>query len=264
MNNITSSQNKLLKQLKKLVHSQKERNKTGLAILEGIHLAESYLQHVGAPQQCVFAEDALQNSEAKKIIEKCQASSVECIQISKALFKEISMVENGVELIFVISIPETNAVRQLNENAVLLEGVQDPGNVGTILRTAAAAGVKKIYCSVGTASAWSPKVLRAGMGAQFALDVFENVDLTKLVQNSDIQVLATTLSAKTTIYETDLMQETAWIIGNEGGGVSRELLALDVKEVTIPQAAGVESLNASAAAAICLFEQVRQQSSLTE
>lgn len=264
MNNITSPQNKLLKQLKKLSSSQKERNKTNLTILEGIHLAESYLQQVGAPQQCLFAEDALHDSEVKKIIEGCQASSVECIQISKALFKEISVVENGIGLIFVITIPKISATEQLNESAVLLENVQDPGNVGTILRTAAAAGVKKIYCSAGTASAWSPKVLRAGMAAQFALDVFENVDLVKLIQSSDIQVLATTLSAKTTIYEAELAQKTAWIIGNEGSGVSRELLELGVKEVIIPQAAGVESLNASAAAAICLFEQVRQQSSLTE
>ncbi len=263
MNDITSSQNKLFKQLNKLSSSQKERSKTGLTLLEGIHLTESYLQYVGLPKQCVFTEDTLLDGEAREIIEKCQNGNAECVQISKALFKEISVVENGIGLLFVIDAKSQQA-EPLEESAVLLEDVQDPGNVGTILRTAAAAGIRKIYCSSGTASAWSPKVLRSGMGAQFVLDIYENVDLKQLIKESKIQVLATTLSAETTIYKTDLTQKTAWIIGNEGGGVSDKLLALNVQKVTIPQSGSVESLNASAAAAICLFEQARQQSSLTE
>lgn len=258
LDNITSSQNKLFKLLKKLVSSQKERSKLNLTVLEGIHLAENYLQHVGFPKQCIFVENALEDSEANKIIQKCQENHVEYIQISKTLFKELSMVENGIGLLFVVDIPKNDSEKPLDENAVLLENLQDPGNVGTILRTAAAAGIKKVYCSVGTASAWSPKVLRAGMGAQFVLDIYENVDLKQLMQKSNVQVLATTLSAKATLYETDLTKPTAWIIGNEGSGISDELLSLNITEIIIPQAEGVESLNASAAAAICLFEQVRQ------
>lgn len=264
MNDITSSQNQLFKHLKKLVFSQKERSKLNLAVLEGIHLTESYLQYVGLPKQCVFAESALENSEAKNIIQKCQEGNVECVQISRVLFKDLSTVENGIGLLFVIDIPRNDSEEPLDESAVLLENVQDPGNVGTILRTAAAAGMKKVYCSGGTASVWSPKVLRAGMGAQFVLDIYENVNLKQLMQKSNIQVLATTLSAEKTLYETNLKKPTAWIIGNEGGGVSDELLSLNITEITIPQTEGVESLNASAAAAICLFEQVRQQTSLTE
>ncbi len=258
MERIISSKNQLIKQLKKLSSSQKERNKTGQALLEGIHLAKSYLEQGNTPEKCIFSEDALEDAEAAEIIQECQEKNVECTIISKAHFKEISVVENGVHLLLLVNIPAKSQREQLAENALLLDNVQDPGNVGTILRTAAAAGIKKIYCSGGTASVWSPKVLRAGMGAQFALDIYENVDLGQLIQKSNIQVLATTLFAKTILYETDLTKPAAWIIGNEGSGVSDELLSLNITEITIPQTKGVESLNASAAAAICLFEQVRQ------
>lgn len=264
MERITSSQNKLFKQLKKLSSSQKERNNTGQTLVEGIHLVKSYLEQGDLPEKCIFSEDVLENSEAAEIIKECRVKNVDFVILSKAHFKEISVVENGINLLFLINIPPKSKGAQLAENALLLESVQDPGNVGTILRTAAAARVKKIYCSVGTASVWSPKVLRAGMGAQLVLDIHESVDLKKLIQESKVQVLATTLFANQTIYEADLTRPTAWIIGNEGSGISQELLSLNVQEVIIPQASNVESLNASAAAAVCLFEQVRQQSSLTE
>lgn len=232
--------------------------------VEGIHLTKSYLEQGSLPKKCIFSEDVLENAEAAEIIKECQVKNVDCVILSKAHFKEISVVENGINLLFLINVPLKSKEAQLIENALLLDNVQDPGNVGTILRTTAAAGVKKIYCSVGTASVWSPKVLRAGMGAQFVLDIYESVDLKKLIQESKAQVLAATLSTNRTIYKTDLTKPTAWIIGNEGSGISQELLSLNVQEVMIPQAGNVESLNASAAAAVCLFEQVRQQSSLTE
>ena len=114
----------------------------------------------------------------------------------------------------------------LTQSAVLLDQLQDPGNLGSILRSAAAAGIRQIYCSPGTVFAWSPKVLRAGMGAHFLLEIFENQDLAALARATRIPVLATSSHARQTLYETDLKRPVAWLFGHEGQGVRPELLAL--------------------------------------
>ena len=258
MDQITSPQNALYKTLKKLASSHKDRRRLGQTLVEGVHLTQSYLQHKGVPKRCVITEAALENKEVTKIIAECSAQGVDYTVLSNTHFKEISVVENGVGVAFVVEMPTHKEILEMKGDALLLDDLQDPGNVGTILRTAAAAGITQIYCSTGTASAWSPKVLRAGMGAQFVIDVYQNVNLEKLIQSSKTQVLAATLSGKKTIYETDLTKPTAWLIGNEGNGISRELLKHHVSEVIIPQKGSVESLNVAAAAAICLFEQARQ------
>ncbi len=136
--------------------------------------------------------------------------------------------------------------------------MQDPGNVGSILRSAAAAGIKQVYCSAGTAFCWSPKVLRAAMGAHFVLEIFENVELAALVRASQIAVLATSGYAKQRVYDVDLRQPVAWLLGHEGQGVADDLMALATHRVVIPHAGRVESLNVAACAAVCFFEQLRQ------
>jgi len=146
-------------------------------------------------------------------------------------------------------------------SAVLLDGVQDPGNVGSILRSAGAAGITQVFCSPGTAFCWSPKVLRAAMGAHFVLEIFENVDLAALVtaSASNIAVLAMSGYAQQRLYDVDLRQPVAWLLGHEGQGVSDELMGLASHQVVIPHAGQVESLNVAAAAAVCFFEQLRQR-----
>ena len=143
-------------------------------------------------------------------------------------------------------------------SAVLLDNVQDPGNLGSILRSAAAAGIKNVFCSMGTAFAWSPKVMRAGMGAHFLLNIFENVNLHSLLQTAEIPILATSSHTKQTIYQAKLNQPVVWLFGHEGQGVAEDLMALANQTVTIPQRPEIESLNVAASAAICFFEQVRQ------
>ena len=152
--------------------------------------------------------------------------------------------------------PET-----LTQSAVMLDNLQDPGNLGSILRSAAAAGVEYVFCSRGTAFAWSPKVLRAGMGAHFLLKIFENADLDELIRKARVPVLATSSHADKLLYEIDLKSPVAWLFGHEGKGVSAELLALASYRVAIPHRGAVESLNVAASAAVCLFEQVRQTAS---
>ena len=166
--------------------------------------------------------------------------------------------EHGVGLMFLIATPQKDVPQALAVNAVLLDNVQDPGNVGSILRSAAAAGVKEVYCAPGTAFCWSPKVLRAAMGAHFVLDIYENVDLPQLVQGAQIATLATSGYAAEQLYKLDLKRPVAWIFGHEGQGVSDTLLSNATHRVIVPHLGKVESLNVAACAAVCFFEQVRQ------
>jgi RNA methyltransferase, TrmH family len=163
-----------------------------------------------------------------------------------------------VHVMFVIASPTPASAPALVETSVLLDGVQDPGNVGSILRSAAAAGIKQVYCSPGTAFCWSPKVLRAAMGAHFVLDIFENIALAPLVREAKVPVLATSGYAAERLYGLDLRRPVAWVLGHEGQGVSAELLALASHRVAVPHAGRVESLNVAACAAVCFFEQLRQ------
>lgn len=258
MKNITSSHNETHKHLQKLVTSSRYRRQSGQTVLEGVHLCQSYLQQVGRPLMCVFTDRAREQVEAAAIIENCESRGVRCVLMGEGNFRAISSVDNGIGVMFVVEVPAHKPPEQLVSSALLLDGVQDPGNMGTVLRTAAAAGVRDVFVSSGSASAWSPKVLRAGMGAHFALKVHEQSDLAALISTAGVPVLATSLEATESIYTKDLSGPAAWLFGSEGGGVSEALLSLGVERVIIPQNPDVESLNVAASVAICLFEQLRQ------
>lgn len=258
MKQITSPHNEVFKHLKQLAGSAKHRRRTKQTLLEGIHLCQSYLQQGDVPLLYVHTDAAKENPEASAIIQACESASVDGILLSNAHFRAISAVESGVGIAFVIKVPALEPLACLRSNALLLDEVQDPGNMGTILRTAAAAGFVDICISQGSVSAWSPKVLRGGMGAHAALRIYENIDIKALIQTARVPVFATSLDAKKTIYEQDLSGSVAWLFGNEGSGVSQELLSLDVQKVIIPQNKQVESLNVAASVAVCLFEQLRQ------
>lgn len=258
MKSITSRDNPLYKDLRQLAVSSQARRKTGRTLLDGVHLCDAYLQHLGAPLAGVVSESAMKLPEVRAIIARCKAAAALVVMLSDAMYKPLSQVENGVGILFLIEEPKVQPPSKLSESAVLLDQVQDPGNLGSILRSAAAAGIREIYCSAGTAQAWSPRVLRAGMGAHFLLRIFENADLAMLIRTSTLPVLATSSHATQTIYDADLRQPLAWLYGHEGQGVSESLLALASGTVAIPHKGAIESLNVAACAAVCLFEQVRQ------
>ena len=136
--------------------------------------------------------------------------------------------------------------------------MQDPGNVGTLLRSAAAAGIDQVICTKGSASLWSPRVLRAGMGAHFSLQTFENIALEDLLPQFKIPVYVTSSHRSSSLYSKDLRKACVWILGNEGQGVSDYALQ-HAEAVTIPQPGGQESLNVAIAGSICFFEMVRQR-----
>jgi TrmH family RNA methyltransferase len=260
---ISSRDNPLYKELKHLATSSQARRKAARTLLDGVHLCETYLQHAGLPALCVVSESAREHPEVAAILVHFTADAHvganRCIILPDALYKALSQVENGIDLLFVIDTPQASYEKGLHRSAVLLDNLQDPGNLGSILRSAAAAGIQDVFCSIGSVFAWSPKVLRAGMGAHFLMQIHENVDLIALVKNAKIPVMATSSHATKTVFQVDLKQDVAWLFGHEGQGVDPVLLASATHQLAIPHLGNVESLNVAASAAICFFEQVRQK-----
>lgn len=254
---ISSRDNPLYKELKQLATSSQARRRAHRTLLDGVHLCGAYLSQRGLPALCVVGDSAQSNPEVAALLARCR--DAQCVVLPDALYHALSQVENGIDLLFVIDTPQASPANALTGDAVLLDNLQDPGNLGSILRSAAAAGIRSVYCSAGTAFAWSPKVLRAGMGAHFGLDIHEQVDLAALLRASAIPVLATSSHASARIYDVDLRRNVAWLFGHEGQGVSEPLMALASQQVSIPHLGEMESLNVAASAAICLFEQVRQK-----
>ena len=255
---ISSRENPQYKMLRQLAESAQARKKHKQTLLDGIHLCAAWLEHKGAPNLCAVSESALKHTEVDAIVAQCQLRNVSCLLLPDALFGALSQVENGVAILFLIETPQSEITPLLQQPAVLLDQLQDPGNLGSILRSAAAAGIKQVFCSGGTVAAWSPKVLRAGMGAHFVLEIIENVDLSALINASDLPVLATSSHAEQSLFAANLSQPFAWLFGHEGQGVSADLLALSTLQVAIPHAGSIESLNVAASAAVCFFEQLRQ------
>lgn len=228
-------------------------------ILEGEHLCRAWLEHMGAPLALIVGEAVQAQSPGwiKPLWQACE--SVRRVVLEDRLVHMLSQVEHGPAVFFLVETPDFALPDRVTDGCLCLDRVQDPGNLGTLLRTAAAAGLTQAFLSPGCAAAWSPKVLRSGQGAHFALRIHEGVDLRILRGRLAVPLAATTLEQARPLYEQDLRGSCAWLFGNEGRGVAPDLLKAADWRVHIPQSAGVESLNVAAAAAICLFEQRRQQ-----
>jgi TrmH family RNA methyltransferase len=267
---ISSRDNAFFKQLVKLAGSAQQRRETGLTLLDGPHLIHAYRLALGQPKNLIVSESGCQNKEIKHLLAeqmaKQLAEGVEketaVIVLSDALFRAVSPVKNPTGVIGLVAIPTRQALPEREEDSfwVLLEAIQDPGNVGSILRSAVAAGASNIYLSDGCADAWSPKTLRAAMGAHFLIRIHEQSDLGVVARAFSGKVIATSLTAKNSLYHTRLAGPVAFIFGNEGMGLSDALLQAASDRIVIPMPGGTESLNAAAAAAVCFFERVRQMS----
>lgn len=252
---ITSRDNNLFKQLKKLADSSRERRKLGETLLDGVHLVQGYVSLFGEPELLVIPEGESSN-EATGLLQTLV--DVPTVMFPTLMFSELTPVASPTGILALVKIPQLPVPQEV-EFALMLEDIQDPGNLGSMLRTAAAAGVDAVYLSTGCTDAWSPKALRGGQGAHFILPMLERVELLDLVRGFEGQTLATAMQGES-LYAQDLRAPTAFLIGNEGTGLSDELLSGASKQVHIPIAQNVESLNAAAASAICLFERVRQNS----
>lgn len=257
-NTLSSRDNPRIKHLHALASSARERRKHGETVLDGAHLIQAAVQ-AGQVLKAVFVSTSgLAQGEILTLLDQL-AHDVTVTELADSLFAHVSPVDTPSGMLALVDIPAPAPVAPARASLVVLDAVQDPGNLGTILRTAAAAGIRSALLTPGCAQAWSPRVLRAGMGAHFQLAIHEQVDALAVLADYPGKVLATGLTARArALYSVDLTGAVAWLFGAEGQGVSPALQARADEIVTIPMAAGMESLNVGAAAAVCLFEQVRQ------
>jgi TrmH family RNA methyltransferase len=265
---ITSKENPLFKELRLLqatgAKGQKARLASGRALLEGIHLVQTW---VGDPDLKVLltSELGLRNAEIAEAIyshiEICPDTKV--FQLDSALWDLLSDLVNAPHIAGLLTLPKSiltqpQSISSLDGDVVILDRVQDAGNLGSILRTAAAAGFTQVIALSGCAHLWSTKVLRAGMGAHRLLDLYEGWTNQQVLSAVTAPLLATTADAEQDLFslKKDLLHPVAWVMGSEGQGVSEDLLA-QAKGISIPIDPRVESLNVSTAAAVCLFETLR-------
>ena len=264
MKKITSRDNPFLRTLYKLARSSRQRHGTVRTLLDGIHLLQAYLSTGKSAQHIIINEAALKNKELSTLLNKI--SNAPLTQLSDHLFAELSELKTPSGILAVIDIPQPEILPAHGKFCLLLEDIQDPGNLGSILRSAAGAGCDIIFLSKGCADVWSPKVLRSAMGGHFVLDIHPDVDLLHIAQTLPGKIFATTPHAKVNLYQADLQGEIAYAIGNEGEGLSPELSAASHQFISIPMPGNlmtgkIESLNVAAATAVCLFEAVRQRTS---
>ena len=265
---ISSKDNPLFKEIRLLQATgskgQKARIASGYALLEGIHLVQTW---VGDPalKTLLTSEAGLGNSEISHALyshlEICPETRV--FLLDKGLWDLLSDLVNAPHIAGLLELPKSSlmpsqSISTLAGDVVILDRIQDAGNVGAILRTAAAAGFTQVLAISGCAHLWSSKVLRAGMGAHRLLDLYEGWSNQQVLSAVTAPFLAATADGSTDLFDMkkDLIHPVAWIMGSEGQGVSEDLLA-QAKGVSIPIDPRVESLNVSTAAAVCLFETVR-------
>lgn len=256
MPRVSSRDNARLKQAARLVASSRDRRKAERCVLEGEHMIAVYCARHGAPETLIVAESALQRDAIRRLLDSVPATH--SLVVDDAAWAEFPQFPPGLGAMAIVAAPRPQ-YRESAEFCLLLDGIQDPGNVGSILRTAAAAGVEQIFLSPACAFAWSPKVLRAGQGAHFHLQIFEDIDLVDWSRAYRGTLVAAVAAGGEPLFTADLTLPVAIAIGNEGAGLSEALRAAAAKRVTVPMPGGFESLNAAAAAAVCLFECVRQR-----
>lgn len=251
---ITSRANPQWLRLRKLALDPAAYRHQGEVWIEGEHLCEAYVGRGGAPLCAVIDDAAWERPRLRALASRAQTVLV----VAPPLMAALSTLESPPPLGFAIRWPGAGELIA-GRASVVLDRLQDAGNVGSILRSAAAFGFTQVVALKGTAALWSPKVMRAGMGAHFGLNLVEGVGPVALVA-LELPLLATNPHASAAIDRAALPWPCAWVLGHEGQGVSADVLARCTLCLMIAQPGGEESLNAAAAAAVCLYESVRQRS----
>ena len=242
---ITARDNPLLKELRKLGSDSVAYRKLGRIWVEGEHLCIAALARGLTPRTAVFSDAGWERASPG-----LRSAAPDTVRLSDALFGSVSALDSPSDMGFVMDLPL--ATRMLpGVNTVLLDRVQDAGNVGSILRSASAFGVRQVLALRGTAALCSSKVLRAGMGAHFGLHLVEGLEPQDL-DAWDVPLLVTSSHQGVVLHEARLPNPCAWVFGHEGQGVAPQWQARAALAVRIAQPGGEESLNVAAAAAICL------------
>jgi len=251
---ITSRDNALLARVRKLAGDAAAYRKLGEIWIEGEHLCAAYVERDGVPLQAIVGESGWASPALRALAGRAPQAAV----LPDALMAGLSTLESPAPIGFVVPWRGPGELAT-DQPSVVLDRVQDAGNVGNVLRSAAAFGFTQVIAIKGTAALWSPKVLRAGMGAHFGLRLIEGAG-DDAVATLALPMLAASSHARRALHETRLPWPCAWVLGHEGQGVSDVLMRRCADVLRIAQPGGEESLNVAAAAAICLYESVRQRS----
>lgn len=262
INELTSAANENIKRWKKLAFTPRANHKFGLTIAEGLHLAEVIAQR-RVPAKSVILRQNRSCGEADVFAQEIQLySAARVYELPEALYEEICPVQASTGIM--VEIECASSLRPsvpLCVDALYLDGVQDAGNMGTLIRTAVAAGVKHIAASRTSSGFWTPKVLRAGMGAHFAAHLYENVAPDEIHSLFNARIIAADARGGVDLFRTQAWEKTAtvWMMGAEGPGLSDAALNVADMRCLIPIEDDCESLNVAAAASVCLFEQRRRR-----
>lgn len=257
---ITSKDNEIIKNIRKL-KEKKYRDLSNSYIIEGIKLIKEAIAEKKQIKQIVVCEENINNGgiDQKLLYE---IAKYECIYVTKKIFSLISDVQNPQGIMAVIEKRNSEDNIDYKEDViVVLDGIQDPGNLGTILRTIDSVGLKQVIVSKKTADAYNPKVVRSTMGAIFRVNIIESDNLIETLKNlrkHKYKVMATSLETNNNIYDVDYNKKVI-VIGNEANGVSQEILDFADEKIKIPMLGRTESLNASVATSIILYEYVRRK-----
>jgi len=266
---ITSRENTLVSRLRRLAQEPLAYRKQAEVWLEGDHLCRAALARGLKAPLAVVADTAWigehgqgqGSDERADLATRLARQAARVVVVPETLWKVFTGLESPARIGFLMPLAGEQSLAgevQAGVPTVVLDRLQDAGNVGSILRSAAALGVKQVLALKSTAGLWSPKVLRAGMGAHFGLNLVEQLSADDLA-GLGVPLVATSSHTENELHSVKLPEPCAWVMGHEGQGVSDELMSRCALSVRIPQPGGEESLNVAAAAAICLYESLRRR-----
>ena len=260
MQTISSKDNELIKHIKKL-KDKKERDLSNEYIIEGIKLIQEAIQENAKIKQIIICDDCEKTESIPKDL-MYEIAKQECIYVTNKVFDSITEVMNPQGILAIIEKQSKEIQIDDKQDIILaLDDIQDPGNLGTILRTADSIGLTQILVSKGTADCYNPKVVRSTMGAIFRVKIIECEDLVKTlkeIKKHKFEIVVSSLQTDNSIYDINYHKKVI-VIGNEANGVKREIQDLADKKIKIPMLGKTESLNASVATGIILYEYVRQK-----
>ena len=257
---ITSKDNEIIKNIRKL-KEKKYRDEFNEYVIEGVKIVEEAIKENVKIKQVIVCNDTTKTYEIPTHI-MLEIAKYDCIYVTDKIFNLITQVTNPQGIMAIIEKNnENNEIDYSQEIIVALDDVQDPGNLGTILRTVDSIGLNQIVVSKGTADAFNSKVVRSTMGAIFRIKIIEKEDLIKTIKDirkHHFKLLVTSLQTENSIYDIDFYKKII-VIGNEANGVSKEIQDIADEKAKIPMLGKTESLNASVAAGIVMYEYVRQK-----
>lgn len=260
MQTITSKDNVLIKHIRKL-KDKKYRDESNEYVVEGVKLVEEAVKENAKIKQIIVCEDTTRTYEIPTHI-MLEIARYECISVSNKIFNIITQVTNPQGIMAIIEKNAQDAQIDYSQDIiVVLDDVQDPGNLGTILRTVDSIGLNQIIVSKGTADAFNSKVVRSTMGAIFRIKIIEVENLAQAIKEMrkhHFKLMVTSLQTKNSIYDIDFNKKII-VIGNEANGVSKEIQDMADEKAKIPMLGRTESLNASVAAGVVMYEYVRQK-----